>query len=401
VLGDEARLRQVVSNLLSNAIKFTSAGVVVVRLTVESRTAEQVGLRVEVDDSGVGIPPEARQRIFDPFVQAESSTNRRFGGTGLGLAIAHRLVELMGGAIGVRTSLGRGSTFWFTVTLSVPSDAAEALRPNDLQGLGLLIVDGPAPARAAFREVALSWGMRCETASGAHEGTMMLEGAARAGTPYTLVMLDAEAGGLALARATRANPVLPGTRIVMLCRGGMPSASADPGVVHAWLGKPASHAQLYGALLTAMTPDAARLPGGLLDSGDGHPAWSGEILVVDDNDLNQELAVAMLKNLGCRAARAAGGKEAIEAVLRKRYDLVLMDCQMPGIDGFDATRTIRENEARSKDSTRQIIVALTAHAMREDRERCLAAGMDDYLAKPLTFEALTAVLERWLPVPDR
>jgi CheY-like chemotaxis protein len=243
--------------------------------------------------------------------------------------------------------------------------------------------------------------MRCEAAGGAHEGTMMLESAARAGTPYTLVLLDAEAGGLALARATRANPVLQGTRVVMLSRGGMPSEPADPGVVHAWLGKPASHAQLYGALVTAMRPDAARLPAGLLDASGGHPAWSAELLVVDDNDLNQELAVAMLKSLGCHAERAPGGKEAIEAVLRKRYDIVLMDCQMPGVDGFAATRTIRENEARSKDSTRQIIVALTAHALREDRERCLAAGMDDYLAKPLTFEALTAVLERWLPVPDR
>ena len=404
--GDPGRLRQVLLNLVGNAIKFTPSGEVVLRARLEERLEGAVLVRFEVTDTGIGIEKGAQDRLFRPFTQADGSTVRRFGGTGLGLAISRQLVEMMGGRIGLDSEPGRGSTFWFTARFEPQPEGAQALpKPREsLQGLRLLIVDDNATNRAILVELARSWNMEAEDAANGFDALERLRSAAAAGRPHDLAIVDMQMpgmDGLELGHAVRDAPDLQAIRLVMLTSIGMRGAAEESrrAGFAAFLTKPVGQSQLYDCLATIMgTPGgAAAQPAALITRHTLNEARSRSrprILVADDNETNQMVAVQMLRRLGCQAEVAANGLEVIEALKKIPFDVVLMDCQMPEMDGYEATRVIRKKEAATG---RHIpIIAMTANAMRGDRDKCLGAGMDDYLPKPVKLEALDQALGRFI-----
>jgi signal transduction histidine kinase/DNA-binding response OmpR family regulator len=406
VQGDPLRLRQILINLLSNAIKFTAQGEVVVRVNPLETPADTVLVRFEVRDTGVGIPPELQERIFESFAQADGSTTRQYGGTGLGLAIARQLVEMMGGRMRVESTPGHGATFWFTARFTTATAALPA-RPvprADLRGVRVLIVDDNATNREILHEQCLAWGMHSHSADGGRHALELLRAGVARGTPYDLAMLDLhmpEMDGLALARAIKAEPALAAVRLVLLT-----SVAADSEVQEARqagiaciLTKPVRTAQLYDELAAVMSAAHAQSPTRelLLPPLTAFQApLSAHVLLAEDNPVNQEVASSMLESLGCRVTVAATGREAVTALARAAYDVVLMDMQMPEMDGLEATRAIREREAHTG-SGHTPIIALTANAFAQDCAACLAAGMDDYLSKPFTLGQLHGTLVRWLP----
>ena len=381
--GDVTRFRQVLVNLLGNAVKFTDAGEVV--LTAEP--GDQPGVvHVAVRDTGIGIPADRLHRLFEEFSQVDSSTTRKYGGTGLGLAVSKRLAELMGGTIWVESVAGEGSTFHFTMTAEaadVPSRAAAAGVPRELAGKRVLVVDDNAINRRILELQTDAWGLECTAVDSGAEALTRVESAA----PFDLAILDMHMPGMDgadLARALRAR--LPDLPLVLYTSLG--GDEIDP-VFAAVLAKPVKQSQLFD-LLVSLVSDVVRepardvgVPAAAL--GERHPL---RILLAEDNTVNQQLALLLLESMGYRADVAANGLEAIDAVDRLPYDLVLMDVQMPEMDGLEATRCIRT----SGPSTQPRIVAMTANAMQGDREACLAAGMDDYLAKPIRPEELAAAL---------
>jgi PAS domain S-box-containing protein len=383
VHGDEGRLRQILTNLVGNAVKFTHEGEVVV--AVSTRDGK---LRFEVSDTGIGIDPERVEYLFDSFAQADGSTTRRYGGTGLGLAISRQLAEMMGGEIGAGSEPGRGSTFWFTVDLRV-SQARPPLVPPELAGLDVLVIDDNATNREILERRLATWRMRCETTSGGEEGLARIRERAAEGRPFDLVLLDHHMpglDGLGVARALGAG----GPRVILLSSAGPVSGAAG---VAATLTKPVRDSRLYDAIATTMSDAAPAAPEIERTGADGAP-----ILLAEDNPTNQAVAVTILRRRGYRVAVAATGDEAVAALRREPFAAVLMDCQMPGLDGYAATAEIRRLEG---DARRTPIIAMTAHAMEGDRERCIAAGMDDYLSKPLHPDDLDAVLQRWIPATRR
>ena len=397
--GDPIRLRQILSNLVSNAIKFTPRGEVVVNVTAERLEASRVLLRFEVRDTGIGIAADKQALLFQPFVQADGSTSRRFGGTGLGLSIARRLTELMGGEIGLSSEPGVGSRFWFRLPLAVAAprqpDAA------DLAGKRLLIVDDNATNRLILRRYLTAWGVRPGSANGGEEALAKLRDAVAAGRPYQLVLLDFNMpgmDGLALAKRLRQDPALAGTRLLMLS-----SSSQDPAIINQlgidiWLDKPVRQSDLHDAIATILNADArhAQVEATPLFRPETEWRFSGQrVLLVEDNATSQQLGEAMLRQQGLAVDIAGNGLEAIATLQRQLYAIVLMDVQMPELDGFEAARRIRIWEA-TENRARTPIVALTAHALPADRDRCLAAGMDDYLVKPYSSRSLGAVIARWL-----
>jgi two-component system sensor histidine kinase/response regulator len=427
VLGDSGRLRQILTNLVGNAVKFTNRGEVVVRGALAAAEHETgaddsaaVRLRFEVADTGVGLAPAAQARLFQAFSQADSSTTRQYGGTGLGLAICKRLAELMGGEIGVASELGSGSTFWFTVCLARGS-AATASPPGpglDVQAQRILVVDDSAAARESLLQQLNTWhlvGVGAESSAGALD---RLRSASAVGSPFTLVLADLGlpgTDGLGLVRAVEADPQLAGTPIVLLIsldqRGALENArQAGAAMV---LTKPVRQSQLYNCLVTvfsgATAPSTPRLPAPV-DVGspstppspaplDVRPTLPGtpralvRLLIAEDNVVNQRVAVHMLERLGYHADVVANGLEALEALARRPYAAVLMDSQMPEMDGFAATTEIRRREGLERHTP---IIAMTANAMQGDRERCLAADMDDYVPKPVRLPDLEAVLRRFV-----
>jgi two-component system sensor histidine kinase/response regulator len=422
VRGDPGRLRQILINLVGNAIKFTQSGEVILRARLAGEEGGTRTVRFEVTDTGIGIDPEARDRLFQPFTQAEGSTTRKFGGTGLGLAISRQLTELMGGQIGVESEPGKGSTFWFTVRLEKQVGDGTALPPprENLRGLRLLVVDDNATNRRIVMEQTRSWGMLPEEAPGGREALALLASAAASGQPHDLAVVDMqmpEMDGLQLARAIRADRRLADMRMIMLTSIGMRGHAAEShrAGFAGYLTKPAGQSQLYDCIATVMAGEPApstkasdhEAPGAAAE----HPAErrlvtrhslreakaqsQQRILVADDNETNQMVAVQLLRRLGYHAEVAANGAEAFAAFRTMPFDLILMDCQMPQMDGYEATRAIREAE-RSTDGHIPIIAA-TANAMLGDREKCLAAGMDDYLPKPVKMDELKTMLERWIP----
>jgi PAS domain S-box-containing protein len=432
VRGDVGRLRQVLTNLVGNAVKFTEIGEVVVAATLAEAATDPtpadgaaapapawstVVLRFEVRDTGIGIPPEARARLFQPFSQADSSTTRRYGGTGLGLVISQRLVELMGGEIGVDSAPGRGSTFWFTIRFAPAAPLDPALHAA-LRGLRALVVDSQAARRDFLREAMTSWGVVVEAATDAETALAMLREAATRGTPYALVLVQrrlAGEDGLALVRAVGADPALGAARPILLVQQGRDrrgEVAATPGLA-AVLREPIRQSQLFETLLQVLGSapstagagtDRAEPPsaGVETDRAVGPPAASpaaaaGRILVAEDSAMNQLVALGMLRKLGYRADTVGDGREALEALSRIPYAAVLMDCQMPELDGFEATREIRRREGTARHTP---VIAMTANAMQGDRERCLAAGMDDYVAKPVRAAELAAALARWVAPAD-
>ncbi|MEW6544507.1 MAG: response regulator [Nitrospirota bacterium] len=424
--GDPVRIRQILTNLVGNAIKFTEHGEVVVRVTTVEEGIESAVLRLAVTDTDIGVPPESQARLFQAFTQADGSTTRKYGGTGLGLAIVKQLAEKMGGSVGAESRVGQGSTFWANIRLARQTGPAQALPDcsRNLETLRILIVDDNATNRTILEEQTASWGMERDTAESGRQALDRLREAAARGRPHDLAILDMqmpEMDGLTLARIIKSEPTLAHTKLVMLTslsRDGQDRQARAAGI-QAFLTKPVRQSSLYNCLLDVIgCVPACRLPpaaGQLRETG-SRPFGSGRILLAEDNPVNREVTLGMLELLGCRVDVAEDGLEAVAALARERYDLVLMDGQMPVMDGFAATAQIRahesslvKREARTESEPsretldegratgRVPIVALTAHAMEGDRERCLAAGMDDYLSKPFTLEQLQATIERWLP----
>jgi signal transduction histidine kinase/CheY-like chemotaxis protein len=402
VRTDPGRLRQVLTNLAANAIKFTDAGEVVIEVSVVERTGVATKVRFEVRDTGIGIAREAQAHLFESFRQADASTTRRYGGTGLGLAICKQLVELMGGSIALESEPQRGSRFFFALPLvRTPAEFAEATEDaSELTGLRVLVVDDNATNREIMQHRMLSWKMVAATAADGASALAALREATREARPYDLAILDMHMpgmDGLELARAIHADPALRETRLLMLTSIGLEGDGAalrEVGVaVH--LTKPVRQSELYDGVTEALgrTRRTRPVKPGATPA-DAH--LSGLVLLVEDNPVNQEVAREMLESFGCRVHVAEDGERALAVLANGRYDAILMDCQMPRMDGFQATRLLRERE-RAAGAARTPVVALTANAMGGDREECLAAGMDDYLSKPFTSTQLLLTLSRWLP----
>jgi signal transduction histidine kinase/CheY-like chemotaxis protein/HPt (histidine-containing phosphotransfer) domain-containing protein len=420
VRGDPGRLRQILTNLGGNAIKFTETGEVVVSVSRDEDAPDAdpstLVLRFAVTDTGIGIPDAVRGMLFQPFSQADMSTTRKFGGTGLGLSISKQLAELMGGQIGVETEAGVGSTFWFTARFESSTAVLSEDGPlPELAGRRILIVDDNATNRRILEYQVTSWGMSPTSAAGGAEALRLLAESAELGASFDLAILDLqmpEMDGLQLAAAIKADALTASTPLVILTSLGQRghAAAAQAAGVAGYLTKPVREGHLRDCLATVLSADstaADRADGGRKKRNrplvtrhtliEARTHAQASVLLAEDNEVNQRIAVKMLEKMGCRVDVAVNGQRALEALEGTRYDLVLMDCQMPEMDGFEATRAIR---AREGDGHRTPIVAMTANAMAGDRERCLEAGMDGYLTKPVRPDELTAAVSRWLPLVE-
>jgi signal transduction histidine kinase/CheY-like chemotaxis protein/ligand-binding sensor domain-containing protein len=412
--GDAGRIRQVVTNLVGNAVKFSSGGCVLITVEYQGQDAQQARMRVSVRDNGPGIPQEKLDLLFRKFSQVDASTTRKYGGTGLGLAISKQLVELMGGSIGVESRPGEGCTFWFTLPLTLDVQPHAAPVPvAELKDLRVLIVDDNEVNRRVLHEQIASWGMRNGSFSSGEQALEALRAARQSGDPYHFAIVDYQMpgmDGITLAKAIRSDPAIRDTVLVMLTSVGcldavrhMEGASLD-----ACLSKPVRRSQLLTTLATAWSKKQHVALAGPARPGSriaemnsalaGRAAgWPIRVLVAEDNVVNQKVAVRMLERLGLRADVAANGREAVRMFELLPYDLVFMDCQMPEMDGYEAAQEIRRRERPDRHVG---IIAMTADAMAGCRERCLEAGMDDFVGKPVAMEALFEALQRWAPVKE-
>ncbi|MEQ1679393.1 MAG: response regulator [Nitrospira sp.] len=430
--GDPGRLRQILTNLVANAVKFTDKGEVTLQAYLDTDRPDTAVIRFEVTDSGIGITATTQAKLFNPFVQADSSTTRKYGGTGLGLSISKQLVELMGGQIGVRSTEGQGSTFWCTAHLQKQTGSPRAILPTgDLSGKRVLIVDDNESNRVILHHLVSGWGMVDDLAEDAESALRCIAEAKQRGMPYDLAILDVimpGKDGLQLARELQSHEAGSSIRLVvmtsMLQRGHAEQARQAGAM--GYLPKPVRHDELRDCLRTVL---------GLLESQEPQTTHTRSVvpqlvtrhmvaehvhhqrvLVVEDNIVNQKLAVRMVEKLGYQPDVVGNGQEALTALAKGDYAAILMDCQMPVMDGFETTRSIRNDEAavashdspgesqngsdKAPQSTPHIpIIAVTANAMQGDRERCLATGMDDYLAKPIKLNELRSALARWVSTP--
>ena len=404
VYGNQVYIRQVLMNLVSNGVKYTDQGEVTVLCSVAERTQEELQLLIGVQDTGIGIAAELCDKIFQPFEQADNSTIRRHGGIGLGLAISKQLVEFMGGEIGVESG-PTGSIFHFSLRL-LRSEAAQprSSRPEALQELSVLIVDDNETSQNILRRQAVAWGMRAKAVSNGTQALEVLCQAAAQGTAYDLALVDTimpEIDGLELVRRIKEDPTLAQIGVVMMVTGELNQGACggQQAGIQSCIAKPVRRSHLYKALLGAVNARAEDTDAAQVKQAATEPSafQSGRhVLLVEDNPINTYAAEIMLEHLGCEVTAKTNGKEAVEAVSETHFDIVFMDCWMPEMDGFAATVEIRRRE-REQGSLHSIpIIAMTAHAMKEDRERCLAAGMDDYLSKPIDLARLSVILQRWL-----
>jgi two-component system, sensor histidine kinase and response regulator len=411
--GDPGRLRQVFNNLLGNAIKFTAKGEVVVRVTTETESESDVVLRCEVKDTGIGISAETKTRLFQAFNQADSSTTRRFGGTGLGLAICRSLVEMLSGQIGVESEPGKGSTFWFTARLEKqsPGSVTPIYTTADLCKARVLIVDDNATNREVLHYQLVAWQIENRAASCGPEALRLLQEAVKAGAPYDLAILDMEMpdmDGLMLAQAIKADPLLKPTKLILLTSSGeqLESQELKAAGLDACLVKPARQSRLFDSITRSLAGRETSESLSPLARGESAPLGSqhrtARILLAEDNVINQEVAMGQLDQLGCSADVVTNGVEVLEAMRRIPYDIILMDCMMPDMDGYEASAKIREYERVHAEGFNRKhpvhIIAMTANAMQGDKKKCLAAGMNDYVSKPVDLADLRRAFEQWNPM---
>ena len=397
--GDPNRLRQVLTNLVGNAIKFTKRGEVILEVAVEEENENEYGIRFSVRDSGIGIPEDQQALVFDAFSQADASTTRQFGGTGLGLTICRRLVELMGGEIGVDSKPGFGSTFWLTLQLERSGMASSVwkLAPTSLGGIRVLIAHDNPTSRRLLEDQLAAWGMWYASTASGSEALEMLQTAAGGEEAFELFIADADMPDLQGAelmrkiRADRKNANIP---VVMLCSVTSENDLEEPNI-RACLTKPVLQSALFDCLSTLLghtgtlrtdEPDPSAATGGALGI---------RVLLAEDNAVNRDVAMAMLDDIGCRYDAVRNGEEALAALASRHYDLVLMDCQMPVMDGYRATQEIRRRESLQGSDLHIPVIALTANAIKGDRDTCLAAGMDDYLSKPFKLNDLRELIALW------
>ena len=416
LIGDSGRIRQILANLVGNAVKFTKNGHVMMRVECQDKTPGDVKLRISVQDTGIGVPEDKIDYIFTKFTQADTSTTRKFGGTGLGLAISKQLVEIMKGEIGANSRLGEGSTFWFTLRLPLNTKASPEPGPAaelKLNGLRVLIVDDNECSGNALAEQISHWGLRADLFTSGEEALRAARNASEAGVPYRIALVDQKMpamDGEAVGKAFKIDAALRAkTKLVILTRSNSKeevSSFMEAGFA-AYLTKPFRRAQLLEILTfwgTSRNQDfsvgqdaaitlAPSLENPAASSASAEAATRGRILVAEDNVVNQKVAVRMLEKIGCRVDVAANGQEAVEMVKMLPYHMVLMDCQMPVLDGYEATAAIRRLEGNPASIP---IVAMTAHAMQGDREKCLAAGMDDYISKPVLVDELRRIVTAYV-----
>ena len=411
--GDVGRIRQVLLNLAGNAVKFTTKGEVIIRVLAAEKSAAGCILRFEVRDTGIGLSPAAKARLFQPFVQADGSTTRKYGGTGLGLSICKRLVGLMGGSIGVESEEGTGSLFWFEIPLLHGQELSLPVSGNlpDLRGLRVLVVDDRESSREIICRYTKAWGIQSDCVASAEEAMLRLRQTAEKGDPFDLMILDymmPGIDGLELAHWVRAEPALVGLKLLMISSYDLPEHKRDAlaAGINGYLLKPVKASRLLDCIANLMNrtfspdepqsaADGKRMVAAQPQTGEGPEKSepSRRVLLVEDNAANQKLALLLLKKLGYETQLAVNGREALQASSCGEFSLILMDCQMPEMDGFEATQEIRQQE---QGTGKHIpIIAMTANAMQDDRQKCLQVGMDDYVSKPINPQKLKEILDRW------
>jgi PAS domain S-box-containing protein len=405
--GDPGRLRQVVNNLVGNAVKFTAQGEVVVTVSRVSETPTHARLRFEVRDTGIGIDEKGQQRLFKAFSQADGSTTRKYGGTGLGLAISKKLVEMMSGQIGVKSDMGKGSTFFFEAEFEKQTIALKSVVHQDLSGLHVLVVDDNATNREILDHHTRMWKMRTSLAESGEQALAMLREAANK-DPFELAILDMqmpEMDGLMLGETIKSEPAIASVRLIMLTSLGnqMDAESMKKGGIEACVLKPVKQSRLFNRIAEVMAghrplsrkkTQTATLTMKNVIAAPSLTKKPTRILLAEDNIINQKVAIGLLNNIGYSADVANNGLEVLAALDLRPYDLILMDCQMPELDGYETTGRIRQRS----DVKGIRIIAMTANAMRGESEKCLEAGMDDYLSKPVRLETLRDMLSRWMPL---
>ncbi|HEY9786609.1 MAG TPA: response regulator [Candidatus Obscuribacterales bacterium] len=404
VRADGSRLRQILLNLIGNAVKFTPQGEIVINVTrvdPENAGSSQAMVHFAITDTGIGLSPQQLKRLFQPFTQADGSTIRRYGGTGLGLSISKRLVEMMGGEIGVESVYGVGSTFWFKLPLEIaPAPEPAPWLTMDLAGVRALVVDDSQAAQKIVQSYLTSWGMRCDVCATACESIEMMKRSQQEGDPYQLAIIDLvlqDGDGMAIGRAMKDDRFLSGIKQILLTAHddqGLGESAVQAGF-SAFLTKPIRQSRLLDCVARVLSAMPIEEKSAQCDvSSQQISPESKTILVAEDHPVNQKVAKLQLQQLGYDAVIVANGKEAAEESSRNTYAAILMDCQMPVMDGFEATNQIRQGEALT--GAHVPIIGLTAQAMTGDRERCLSAGMDDYLSKPVSLETLRETLKKWI-----
>ncbi|MDL1963157.1 MAG: response regulator [Deltaproteobacteria bacterium] len=405
--GDPSRLRQIINNLVGNAIKFTAKGEIVIHITNLSEKGNKVTLRFSIKDTGISIAENKQNNIFELFTQADASTTRKFGGTGLGLAISKQLAEMMGGSIGVNSIEGRGSTFWFTVVLEKRSqqESLPEINRMDIKDKNILIVDDNATNRKWLSILLKKWGCRSSEAASAKQALELLEEGILQKAPYDIALLDMqmpEMDGETLGRTIKEKELLKDALLVMLTSLGNRGDAVrfQKSGFDAYLTKPVKQSHLYDCILTILNSKLKSVAQKEKQIITRYVLAENRnkkrrILVVEDNIVNQKIAIKILEKYGYRVNAVANGQEALHALKLASYDLVLMDCQMPVMDGYEATKEIRNSNSKVMNN-KIFVIAMTANAMKGDREKCINAGIDDYIAKPINPQALKKTIERWL-----